>query len=187
MRAEATRRTEAAGSPAELVDGDALALPFDDGSVGCLRCERVWQHLTDPLGAAREVARVLAPGGRAVIVDSDWETSIVSPGDPDVLRRYAESSLGRMANPLSGRHLRHQLRSVGLEVDPDIGSAAVVLPEELLRRPFVLTSNVEAACREGKLTEQEARDLVDGFVAAVEEGAAFVSVTMFAVLGRKPA
>lgn len=46
--------------------GDAHALPFADGSVDAVFVDSVLHHLIDYQAAAREIARVLAPGGRLV-------------------------------------------------------------------------------------------------------------------------
>ena len=45
LREEASRRAALTGSAATLMDGDAADLPFADGAVHVLRCERVFQHL----------------------------------------------------------------------------------------------------------------------------------------------
>jgi SAM-dependent methyltransferase len=182
LRAVAAERS--AGQRIELVDGDAAALPFPDGSVDVIRCERVFQHLPDPSGAAREIARVLRPGGRAVVIDSDWGSVVSRPGDPDVLRRYNEAMWQRMPNPFAGRDLRSQLQDAGLGIDPDIGSTAVVFPDAFLANPVMLRINADLAVAEGAITRAEADVLVDGFVAAAAEGEAFLAVTMFAVVAR---
>ena len=49
--------------------GDATQLPLRDGAVDAVYSSGVFEHLTDPLRAGAEVARVLKPGGRAII---DW-------------------------------------------------------------------------------------------------------------------
>ena len=49
--------------------GDATQLPLRDGVVDAVYSSGVFEHLRDPLGAGAEVARVLKPGGKAVI---DW-------------------------------------------------------------------------------------------------------------------
>jgi 2-polyprenyl-6-hydroxyphenyl methylase / 3-demethylubiquinone-9 3-methyltransferase len=49
------------------VRGDALALPFADGSLRCVVAGEVLEHLPDLAGACAEVARVLAPGGTLVV------------------------------------------------------------------------------------------------------------------------
>ena len=182
MREEAVRR--AAGTTAEFVDGDALALPFADGSVDVLRCERVWQHLHHPEQAAREVARVLAPGGRAAIVDSDWATAVVHPADPEVHRRMSEAMHRRTPNPFAGRHLRNQLRAAGLAVDPDVGSTALVMPDDFLARPVMLRAGADLAVEEGAVTREEADRHIADLQAAAGRGEAFMSVTMYALIGR---
>jgi len=176
LRAEARDRAVATGSTAEFVDGDALTLPFEDGSVHVIRCERVFQHLPDPDGAVAEMARVLAPGGRVAITDSDWGSSVLSVGDPDVVRRLNEVFWRQMHNAFAGRHLRAQLTRAGLVVDADIGSTAVILPDEMLADPQLLRMNAEAAVDEGALTAEE----------AAARGEAFFAVTMFSVVGRRP-
>ena len=185
LRAEAEERGAAEGSAAVFVDGEAGALPFDDGTVDVVRCERVFQHLADPAGAAREIARVLAPGGRVALVDSDWATQVQSVGDPDVLRRVAEASWRAWANPFSGRTLRSLLRRAGLVVDDDIGADAVVLPEAQLRDPLFLRLGVARAVEEGAVTQAEADTLERDTVEAAERGEAFAAVTMFSVVGRR--
>jgi SAM-dependent methyltransferase len=183
LRAVAAAR--AAESGAEFVDGDALALPFADASVDLVRCERVFQHLRDPAGAAREIGRVLRPGGRAVVIDSDWASAVARPADPDVLRRYNESMWRRMPNPFAGRDLRTQLQAAGLVVDADIGSTAVVFPDALLADPVMLRVNCGQAVQEGALTPAEADRFVAEFMHAAQRGEAFLAVTMFAAVARQ--
>jgi ubiquinone/menaquinone biosynthesis C-methylase UbiE len=75
--------------------GDASALPLDDGSVHGYRAERVFQHLEDPACALREARRVLAPGGRVVLQDQDWDAFLLDATDVAlgrrVLRAFADS------------------------------------------------------------------------------------------------
>ncbi|MFQ6171287.1 methyltransferase domain-containing protein [Oryzobacter sp. R7] len=187
LRAIADERASAEGAAsATFVDGVAGDLPFDDGSVDAVTCERVLQHLDDPEGAVREMARVLRPGGRVVLLDSDWATSVMHPGDQDVVARYQAATWAGFANPFSGRRLRSQLRAAGFDVDPDIGSAALVLPDEALRGGMIGAGG-PGAVASGAVTRDELDTLLADISAAVDSGEAFVSVTMFAAVGRKPA
>ncbi|MBS1785624.1 MAG: class I SAM-dependent methyltransferase [Acidobacteria bacterium] len=72
---EATRtnlEAEGASDRAELVDGNAMAMPFPDGSfevvVSSLCLHNLYQA-QDRAKALAEIVRVLKPGGRAVIQD----------------------------------------------------------------------------------------------------------------------
>ena len=186
MREVAAGRADTAGVTVELLDGGAEELPLEDASVDLVTCERVLQHLEDPDAAIREFARVVRPGGRVVVIDSDWATSIVHPGDQDVLERYGAFILTQWPNPYAGRFLRGQLRAAGLDVDPDIGSSALVFPDAALRNGGMIGLSAPAAVASGAVTPEEIASLLDGIDAALDRGDAFFSVTMFAVLGRHP-
>jgi SAM-dependent methyltransferase len=54
------------------VVGDAGMLPFPDASVDLVTSIEVLEHLTDPLAAAEEFARICRPDGR-VVVSVPWE------------------------------------------------------------------------------------------------------------------
>ena len=49
------------------VQGDALALPFDDGSFDRIIAAEVLEHIPDDVTAIDELVRVLAPGGRIAV------------------------------------------------------------------------------------------------------------------------
>lgn len=184
LRRVAQQRSAGTWPAPEIVDGDAYALPFEDESVDVLHCERVWQHLADPARAAREVARVLRPGGRAAVLDSDWATMVVEPADPDVLRRVNQRFWDASPNPFSGRRLRGLLRDAGLVVDPDIGSSASVMPDAALREWGSAWPALSDAVRSGAVSAAEAETWARCLRAAVDRGSAFASVTMFAVVAR---
>lgn len=53
-----------------LVASDAASLPLADASVDAVTCFAAFHHFPDPEGAAREMLRVLKPGGEAHVVDA---------------------------------------------------------------------------------------------------------------------
>lgn len=63
LLAEAERRAEARGVPAELFLGDVRRLPFEDGAFDVVIDFGTCYHIACPEAALREIARVLAPGG----------------------------------------------------------------------------------------------------------------------------
>ena len=116
LRGIAEERAAAAELAVEFVDGSATDLPLDDGSIDVVWCERVLQHLPDPQAAITEFARVLKPGGRALLIDSDHESRVDSDIDPVVARAIKEAFVAQLANPRAARHIRRQAMAAGLDV-----------------------------------------------------------------------
>jgi ubiquinone/menaquinone biosynthesis C-methylase UbiE len=67
MLASARAQPLPQGAPIEWQQGDAAALPFDADSFDVVLCQQGLQHMADRAAAAREMWRVLAPGGRAIV------------------------------------------------------------------------------------------------------------------------
>lgn len=84
VSARAVDEARALGLDARLVD-DAAELPFTDGAFDLVVCVEVLEHLLRPDRAAREIARVLAPGG----------TLIATVPNTAYWRRRLDALLGR--------------------------------------------------------------------------------------------
>jgi SAM-dependent methyltransferase len=71
-----------AARTAEIVLGDAAALPWEDGRFSVVASLDTMKFIPDPEGALREMCRVLRPGGRAVVTLADrrarWEGTVES-------------------------------------------------------------------------------------------------------------
>lgn len=82
--------------------GEAGALPADDGSVDLLICQHGFQFFPDKAASAREMRRVLAPGGRAVV--SVWQSvdrHAVFRALFEAESQYLKVPLERLAVPFS--------------------------------------------------------------------------------------
>ncbi|MEC3977727.1 methyltransferase domain-containing protein [Amycolatopsis sp. H20-H5] len=180
LRDVATRRSGAA----RFVHGDALALPFDDGSADVVWCERVFQYLAEPDQAATEIARILRPGGRVALLDTDWGTAILHPGETAVAEAVTRSPLAAAANPRAGRKLSGQLAAAGLQID-DVGSQAIIHDHATLNWPFV-TMLAEVAVREGRVSSSQRDRFLADLRTGAEEQTLHMSVTTFAVLAHQP-
>ncbi len=68
-------------APIELLQGDALEAPFEDGRFGLITCFGAFGHILqeDEPRFVREVTRLLAPGGRFVFITSERPPAY-SPG-----------------------------------------------------------------------------------------------------------
>jgi len=108
---------------AAAVQGDALHLPFPDGSFDRVICSEVLEHIPNDLGAMAELARVLRPGGTMAITVPrfgpeliNWALSDsyhnVPGGHIRIYRRSVlESRLGSVGLKVKGHHYAHGLHS----------------------------------------------------------------------------
>ncbi|WP_083913073.1 methyltransferase domain-containing protein [Nocardia concava] len=180
----AERRAAQAGSGATFVSGDAYGLPVGSESFDVALCERVFQHLTAPARAAGEIARVLRPGGRVVVMDSDWGTAIVHPGDRHVVHEVIETMIAGTTNPFAGRRLAGQLTAAGLVVD-DIASHALIQDGSIGAGALVARVADRAVAR-GSISKAQRAQLLADLEAGAASGDVHLSVTIFAVLAHKP-
>jgi SAM-dependent methyltransferase len=74
LRREVERRGLTVDDAAAIVAMDAAAMTFPDGSFDCIFSHSCFEHLSEPGGVIRQVARVLRPGGLAY-VDAHLYTS----------------------------------------------------------------------------------------------------------------
>ena len=68
-RQRQNRQNHPAARAVNFLSGDALALPFADGSFDLVTISYGLRNLADFKGGLRELTRVLAPGGRLLVLD----------------------------------------------------------------------------------------------------------------------
>ena len=94
------------------VQGDALALPFATGAFDRVICSEVLEHIPDDLGAMRELARCLRPGGTlAVTVPREFPERVNW-----ALSEEYHSVPGGHIRIYSRRQLEGRLRAAGISV-----------------------------------------------------------------------
>ncbi|MCE2925554.1 MAG: metalloregulator ArsR/SmtB family transcription factor [Phycisphaeraceae bacterium] len=87
----------------DFLRGDLEKIPLKDASVDAAVCVLVLHHIEDPLSAMREMARILKPGGVALIVDMmEHDRQVYKQqmghrwlgfGVPELIRMFAEVGL----------------------------------------------------------------------------------------------
>ncbi|MCC7416135.1 MAG: metalloregulator ArsR/SmtB family transcription factor [Acidobacteria bacterium] len=101
---QAARRRLRGVANIELRRGDLEALPIDDARLDAASLMLVLHHLPEPERALAEVARVLRPGGRLLLVD-------MLPHDRERYRRQ----MGHVWLGFPDDHIRRALSDVGFE------------------------------------------------------------------------
>lgn len=72
MIARARRTAADAGTPLDLACAIGEVLPFRDGTFDRVLCESALDHFANPAEGMREIARVLKPGGHAIIATVNY-------------------------------------------------------------------------------------------------------------------
>jgi len=107
-----------------LVEGDALRLPFADGAFDAATVGFGVRNLADMAAGFREIRRVLAPGGRLVVLEFS------RPSGPVLKRLYGAylsrivPRLGDAASGRSGPYL-YLARTIAEFPEPDVLAGAI--------------------------------------------------------------
>jgi SAM-dependent methyltransferase len=172
--------------------GDARSLDEPDNAFDVVRSERTLQWLADPSIAVAEMVRVVRPGGRIALIDTDWATFRIDTGDDAVAGPVRDAM----------REERNRASNVGRRLDVLLSAAgcAVVAQSEATQEwtdwdpasspaPAGLFS-MESLADDLVATGHLAPDGRERFVAAIHEAAARgrleIRLTMFGAVAVAP-
>jgi SAM-dependent methyltransferase len=121
-----------ADTPAlKFVQGDAHQLPFEESRFDLVYCRYLLEHVTDPAQVAREMFRVLKPGGRAYAQENNILVNAFDPDCPqwdDIWERFVELQRRLGGDAQVGKRLFTLFRQAGfseiaLSIQPEIHHA----------------------------------------------------------------
>ena len=92
---------------------DVTRLPYQDASFDIALASQVYEYVADIDHALKELARVIRPGGRAVLVDTDWESAVWASHDDARMRRMIETWNEHIPHPQLPRTLKRRMESAG--------------------------------------------------------------------------
>lgn len=166
---------------------DAAALPCETEDFDAAVCSQVLEYVPDVPMALDELVRVLLPGGRAVVVDTDWASCVWACADEARMRRILDAwdthcPHPRLPRVLAGLMDDAGLRDVSVHVVPllDVGSAdntfSAGMADTIAR--FV--------ARTGLLSAEEVAEWRLDLSNHAEEGRAFFSLNRYVFTARRP-
>jgi arsenite methyltransferase len=169
-----------------LQDANALSLPFADATFDVVVSTQVYEYVADIAMALKEAARVLRPGGRMLIVATDWESSVWNSSDDARMARVLEAWREHGANSRLPRSLPKRLQDaqltlervavipiINLEYDPNTYSHSMIA---VLEKFAVGRQNFSA---------QDLQDWAHDLKRYGERGEYFFSVNRYAFLAHK--
>jgi arsenite methyltransferase len=100
----------------ELSEGDALSLPADDSSFDAAVSTQVYEYVADIAAALAEARRVLRPGGRLLVLDTDWDSIVWRSSDDRRMERVLRAWEEHLAHPRLPRALPELLAAAGFSL-----------------------------------------------------------------------
>jgi SAM-dependent methyltransferase len=97
--------------------GQATELEFADAGFDFAVAVQVYLYVKDIERALAEAARVLKPGGRLVVVDTDWDSLVWLTADRERHRRIIEARVREFSQPHLPPQLPRLLARAGLAVE----------------------------------------------------------------------
>jgi len=188
MVAAAKERIAGAGLEGRisLAQCDATALDLADASADFVAVAQVYSYVPEVARAIAEAARVLRPGGRLVVLETDWDLCVYESTDLELGRRMMQARALHFAHAQLPRQLHRLLRGAGLtferceafpivetQWDPQSFGAGL-LP---VLRSAALKSGIDAAAVEAWIADIRSRS---------GDGEYFFAACRFIFVGRKP-
>ena len=97
-------------------EGDALTLPYPDGAFDAAVSTQVYECVADIARALAELRRVLRTGGRALLLDTDWDSVVWHVADRERHRRVMDAWEEHLVHPHLPADLPGELRRAGFRV-----------------------------------------------------------------------
>lgn len=167
-------------SQVEIKPGDADNLEFTDGSFDAVVCTQVLLYVAQIKQALSEIHRVLKPGGRAVVVETDWRGLVLSSSFSDVTEKMIQSWDAEVASPNLPTLLQPMLKQAGFSAI----SVSVI--------PVVTTSCIKGnyacsmidqfsslAVKQGRVMESDAHNWTKDLYEKHQNGAFFFCINRF--------
>jgi arsenite methyltransferase len=165
---------------------DVTALPFEDASFDAAVCVQVYEFVPDIALALRELRRVLKPGGRAVVIDTDWESCVWHSGDDARMQLVLASWDRHCPHPHLPRELGPLMRAAGLDVE-SVGVIPIVNTTHEPQTYSFGAIDMIAAHARTRLDPGIADAWADDLRAIGARGEYFFSLNRFAFTARRPA
>lgn len=178
---ERTRaRAERAGLDARLTLHHLATetLPVDDGVLDRIVAKNVMVYVDDPAATFREFRRILKPGGKAHVIDSDFGMVVIDPVPPAEWRALMDAAMHAFRTPNIGRKLFGLAQSAGFaEIEVQVMTAP-----DIKGRLLNFAHNIAGYAREaGRFEEARIQSILDTASDALKQGTYFAVNPQFVI------
>jgi arsenite methyltransferase len=189
MNLIASRRVAAfgLGDRVEILEGDATAQAFADATFDAAVSMQVIEYLAEPDAALHQLARVLRPGGRLVIIDTDWDSLVWEATDRRRAARIAAAWNEHLPDPYLPRSLAPRLRAAGFEVrEVRIVSILNTAYDATTFSYNIATLIAAFVPGHGGVSEDEAAEWLNDLAELQHQGRYFFSVNRYLFAASRP-
>jgi SAM-dependent methyltransferase len=169
--------------PVSFAVADVHRLPFADATFDASRAGSLLISVADPERALAELVRVVRPGGRVVVLDSDNDTLFVDTPWVEITRIIVHALTDGEFNGAIGRGLPRLFREAGL-ADVEVWTSVVLIDRHVTR--LLLEGVVARLERAGRLTPVDAGQWWASVEQADAAGTFTAGKTVFVVAGTRP-
>lgn len=153
-------------------------LPFEDATFDRVVCKNVLEYVPDLDATLREVRRVLKPGGRVHVIDSDWGFVIVEPWGKQTVDRFFTAAAPAFREPYIGRKAPGALASLGFT---DLAVSVMPIVDREGTGLHVLTNMAGYIRTFSTLPETEVAGLMEAARKGIEAGTYLFCLPQFLV------
>jgi ubiquinone/menaquinone biosynthesis C-methylase UbiE len=155
---------------------DVADLPLADGQAHGYRADKLYHILPDPNAALAEAQRVLAPGGRIVLIGQDWDIMVIDSDLPDLTRRIVHARADTIPHPRIARGYRNLLLGAGFE-DVELEVHTAIFTQAPAQQ--LLAKHAAAARETAAITSQQAEAWIDEQEERATTGRLMIAIPMF--------
>lgn len=172
---------------AHFVEADAIALPFPDSTFDVVTITQCLCLVAEIDTAVSEIARVLRPGGRAVILETDWDTLVWNCTNPLLMTKVMDLYKGVYVDARLPRRLGKLLKIAGMEVT---GSDQFAMLNWRYDRDTYSGHQIsfvkELMAGSDAVTRAELSDWEQGIMATAEADEYFFSLNRYILISTRP-
>jgi SAM-dependent methyltransferase len=140
-----------------FLEGDAQALPLDDGSYDVVVFHTTLCHVLDPELALAEARRVLRLGGQLAIFDGDYVTATCASGAQDPLQACLQAAVDNLVHdPWLVRRLPALVTAAGYDVMGFRGHSYLEAPSSRGYLLALIDRGADVLCATGRISRATA-------------------------------
>lgn len=162
-------------------------LPFDDASFDAVMSSQVFEYLDNATHALQEIRRILRPGGRVLIHDTEWGALLWHARDREQMAKIMKAFDGHLADPhipqTLGAKLRH-VEFVDVAVEPVVHVESDLIQGSMSE---VLMKFVVGYVESQGISSAETKNWVQDLTRLSERGEYFFSSNEYIFTAGKPA